>query len=799
MSLPGAVSSVQAKERLRVRRFLISTAAMMPSVIMAAAVGQQAQAATLDLHLSVTDETGAKYYKAVDAFSWQVDRVEGRAVVEFEDGSVETYPHTDFHIHNNELYLSASNLGIALPYEHAETRAFAYAGSAQAPIPVQTTVDYVSGSGGAFFNPMFLILGVGGLSAAALAAALIADRDDDDDAVLNNAPVADVDGIYVTAGNGSLTSGLDVLLNDTDADEGDTLVPVSLSSAQGTYGSFQLSADGKDIEYAFADNAAAAALGAGETARDTATYKVSDGKSTSEAVTLTAVITGVNDAPVDGDESFSVAATEGSGDTEATNVLTGTSDPDGDDLVVSAVGGNASGVGTFVAGSNGGLFQINADGSLDFDANGAFDGLGAGETATTSITYEVSDGQGGTDTSTLTVTINGANAAPTDGDETGAVGAGDGVTSLTNALINVSDPDLTDTHTVSAVSGGMVGGSVAGTNGGFFAIASDGTATFDPNGAFNSLADAATETTAVTYTVSDGNGGTDTSTMTVTVTGANDAPTVSTAPSDQTVQDKANIALDLSATFADIDTGDSMTYSATGLPTGLTISSTGVVSGTIDISDPLTAISPTVTLTGTDGGGATASTSFTYNVGLNVEDSEVPSSSDYTITGGAGPDTVVDGINSASGAGNTGVINLGNGANTLTIGTSAALGGTLSYTGGTGVDTISIGDDAATGSGVMNLNLGDDSVTDVITFQGSVSHPSSGGGVTITNFDAAEDFLILAGMSMTSNVSITSTGSGVNIASTGSAPVFVDVDVVGSTTVSDYNLSINGSGDLLIS
>ncbi|MGB1147499.1 MAG: beta strand repeat-containing protein, partial [Alphaproteobacteria bacterium] len=443
--------------------------------------------------------------------------------------------------------------------------------------------------------------------------------------------------------------------------------------------------------------------------------------------------------------------------------------------------------------------QINADGSFDFDANGAFDGLGAGETATTSITYEVSDGQGGTDTSTLTVTINGANAAPTDGDETGAVGAGDGVTSLTNALINVSDPDLTDTHTVSAVSGGTVGGSVAGTNGGFFAIASDGTATFDPNGAFNSLADAATETTAVTYTVSDGNGGTDTSTMTVTVTGANDAPTVSTAPSDQTVQDKANIALDLSATFADIDTGDSMTYSATGLPTGLTISSTGVVSGTIDISDPLTAISPTVTLTGTDGGGATASTSFTYNVGLNVEDSEVPSSSDYTITGGAGPDTVVDGINSASGAGNTGVINLGNGANTLTIGTSAALGGTLSYTGGTGVDTISIGDDAATGSGVMNLNLGDDSVTDVITFQGSVSHPSSGGGVTITNFDAAEDFLILAGMSMTSNVSITSTGSGVNIASTGSAPVFVDVDVVGSTNVSDYNLSINGSGDLLIS
>jgi VCBS repeat-containing protein len=45
----------------------------------------------------------------------------------------------------------------------------------------------------------------------------------------------------------------------------------------------------------------------------------------------------------------------------------------------------------FVMGSNGGRLQINADGSVDFDAAGHFDFLKGGETATTTFTYEIRD------------------------------------------------------------------------------------------------------------------------------------------------------------------------------------------------------------------------------------------------------------------------------------------------------------------------------------------------------------------------------------------------------------------------
>ena len=40
-------------------------------------------------------------------------------------------------------------------------------------------------------------------------------------------------------------------------------------------------------------------------------------------------------------------------------------------------------------------------------SNGEFENLAVGETATTTLTYEISDGQGGFDTATITVTVNG--------------------------------------------------------------------------------------------------------------------------------------------------------------------------------------------------------------------------------------------------------------------------------------------------------------------------------------------------------------------------------------------------------
>ena len=99
-----------------------------------------------------------------------------------------------------------------------------------------------------------------------------------------------------------------------------------------------------------------------------------------------------------------------------TDAVTGDADtaPDSDPLtVVSAVQGTTTiAIGSEVTLAGGGTLKLNSDGSYTFNPGTAYNGLDAGETATESITYTVSDGNGGTDTATLTITINGANDTP---------------------------------------------------------------------------------------------------------------------------------------------------------------------------------------------------------------------------------------------------------------------------------------------------------------------------------------------------------------------------------------------------
>jgi hypothetical protein len=97
------------------------------------------------------------------------------------------------------------------------------------------------------------------------------------------------------------------------------------------------------------------------------------------------------------------------------------------------------------------------------------------------------------------------------------------------------------------------------------------------------------------WTLPAGSGGANT--VTVTNPG-NQSSTVNTAAS-----------LQINAT--DSASGQTLTYSASGLPAGLSInSSTGLISGT-----PTTAATSTVTVTATDGTGATGSTTFSWTVG----------------------------------------------------------------------------------------------------------------------------------------------------------------------------------------
>ena len=124
-----------------------------------------------------------------------------------------------------------------------------------------------------------------------------------------------------------------------------------------------------------------------------------------------------NDDPVAGPDS---------GTTDEDTVLTvpapgvtaNDTDPDaGDVLTVAMVEGVAANVGQPVPGNSanpygGGTFTVNADGSWSFDPGDDFQHLAAGDVATSQITYTVSDGNGGTDQTTVAVTVQGTNDGP---------------------------------------------------------------------------------------------------------------------------------------------------------------------------------------------------------------------------------------------------------------------------------------------------------------------------------------------------------------------------------------------------
>lgn len=96
------------------------------------------------------------------------------------------------------------------------------------------------------------------------------------------------------------------------------------------------------------------------------------------------------------------------GDLFADNGAGPDTDPDGDTLMVSAVDGVASAVGGQVALAGGALLTVRADGTFDYDPNGAFDALGEGEVEADGFAYILSDGRGGTDMVEMSVRVDGA-------------------------------------------------------------------------------------------------------------------------------------------------------------------------------------------------------------------------------------------------------------------------------------------------------------------------------------------------------------------------------------------------------
>lgn len=163
-------------------------------------------------------------------------------------------------------------------------------------------------------------------------------------------------------------------------------------------------------------------------------YTVNDGIAAGVAAIAFISVVGVNDAPV---------AAADSGETEedavlsvtADGVLANDSDPESDNILsVSSVEGAAANVGTQITLASGALLTMNADGSYEYDPNGAFDTLQPGDSTTDGFTYKISDGVDESDAASVVITINGQqNDTIIDDTEEDVVGAG--ATLFANELI----------------------------------------------------------------------------------------------------------------------------------------------------------------------------------------------------------------------------------------------------------------------------------------------------------------------------------------------------------------------------
>ncbi|HEU5426084.1 MAG TPA: putative Ig domain-containing protein, partial [Actinocrinis sp.] len=155
-------------------------------------------------------------------------------------------------------------------------------------------------------------------------------------------------------------------------------------------------------------------------------------------------------------------------------------------------------------------------------------------------------------------------------------------------------------------------------------------------------------TSSVTVTAKDGTGATGSASFSWTVSPVGGNTVTVSNPGSQSSTVGTAVSLQISA--SDSASGQTLTYSASGLPAGLSISSSGLISGT-----PTTAATSSVTVTAKDGTGATGSASFSWTVN--------PSSGGCTAaqllgnpgfeTGSASPWTSTAAVINPNGAGET--------------------------------------------------------------------------------------------------------------------------------------------------
>jgi len=328
---------------------------------------------------------------------------------------------------------------------------------------------------------------------------------------INFAPVANNDS--ATTNEDAATFSIDVTANDTDNDgnPNDNTITLTAIGINNT-GLGAVGINGNNIEYTPVADASGT---------DTFTYSVTDGTGASATATVTVTIVAVNDDPlaaldeVETDEDTSVTTV---------NVLDNDTDIDGDTLSVEA--GNPV--------ASNGVVVNNNDGTFTYTPNANFN-------TTDSFTYTVIDGNGGSATGTVEITVIAVNDNPTASPDTAMT---DEDTPVTTVNVTLNDSDVDGIAVLSVLSGDPTALNGTVVNHG------DGTFTYTPNADYHGP-------DSFTYNLSDGSTGAAVGTVNITVKPVNDDP-VAVLDEIETDEDSSISTGNVTKNDTDVE-GDSLT------------------------------------------------------------------------------------------------------------------------------------------------------------------------------------------------------------------------------------------------
>ncbi|WP_121628985.1 Ig-like domain-containing protein [Tropicibacter alexandrii] len=291
----------------------------------------------------------------------------------------------------------------------------------------------------------------------------------------NDAPTLSAGVLAVEEDGAAVLLDLSALGDDVDSDDDGASLTYTVTGAPGEGAA---SITGTDLSFDpgsdFQD------LAVGETRQVTIEVTATDAHGATAVNDVTVTVTGTNDAPV----AQAVAETVGE-DGPAVTVAANYTDVDTSDTHTVSI----DTTGTV------GLVTDNGDGTFSYDPNGAFEALGCDETATDTFTYTVDDGNGGSATQVVTITITGTNDAPVvSGAVTTALTEDDAVATL-DLLANASDVEGDALAVIDATAVSSDGRVVTTT-----VDAATGEMSFDP-AQFNDLAAGEAATVTVDYGV----------------------------------------------------------------------------------------------------------------------------------------------------------------------------------------------------------------------------------------------------------------------------------------------------------